>query len=135
MECAGSSWCPPDTTPPPFPSSPLYRPGGGNTALAPLQQDFPLAERWNGFVGGKVTYMGERAGNFRYTAARSEFPAYAEIDLRAGVKYDTWKVGFAVDNAANRRGVIGGGLDAYFPPYPLLYIRPRTYGLTITKDF
>lgn len=100
-----------------------------------IQQDFPLAERWNGFVGGKVTYMGEREGNFQYTAARSEFPAYAEIDLRAGVKYDTWKVGFTVDNAANRRGVIGGGLDAYFPPYPLLYIRPRTYGLTVTKDF
>ena len=99
------------------------------------QEEFPIAGGWNGFLGGKVTYTGERAGNFQATAPRATFPAYAEIDLRAGVKYDTWKINFTVDNAADRRGVIGGGLDAYFPPFPALYIRPRTYGLSVAKEF
>ena len=100
-----------------------------------LDQLFPIANLTTGFVGAMLNYVGQRQGNFEGTPTRAIFPAYAEIDLRAGVKYDSWTLNLTADNVADKRGEIGGGLDGGLPPYPLLYIRPRTIGLTVSKTF
>jgi outer membrane receptor protein involved in Fe transport len=99
-----------------------------------LEQSFPLGDRLSGFVGGTLSYVGQRVGEFTGSAVRQELPAYARTDLRAGVKYDPWTVNAYVNNAADKRGVIYGGLGG-FAPYAFDYIQPRTVGLSVIRTF
>ena len=94
---------------------------------------FPLTDRVGGFAGIVWSYMGERLGNLG--ANRQVFPAYSKVDLRMGVDYESWKVNVFVNNATDKRGAIGGGLDAAFAPFPLLYIHPRTVGVSVSNTF
>jgi iron complex outermembrane receptor protein len=99
-----------------------------------LQQDFPLGTRVSGFVGGAVSYVGSREGVFNSTPQRQYFPAYAKTDLRAGAKYESWAANLYVNNVADKRGIISGGLGV-FPPFGFYDIQPRTVGLSLSKDF
>jgi len=47
---------------------------------------------------------------------------------------DSWTINAYVNNAADRRGLYGGGLG-YDPPYAFLYITPRTVGVSLVKTF
>ena len=99
-----------------------------------LQKDFPLMDRIAGFVGGQVSYVGNREGVFRDSATRQYLPAYARTDLRAGAKYDSWTLNLFVNNVADRRGLLTGGLDL-IPDYAFSVIPPRTFGLSVAKTF
>lgn len=99
-----------------------------------LQQDFRITGRLTGYVGGAVSYMGEREGTFQPTAVRQILPAYAQTNLRAGAKFNTWTLNFYLNNLADKRGLVGGGLDSV-PTNSFLYIQPRTTGLSLTKVF
>jgi outer membrane receptor protein involved in Fe transport len=99
-----------------------------------VNEDFPVGPAVKGFIGGEVSYVGKRFGIFQATPARQVYPAYTKIDLRAGAKYRDWLATFYVNNVADRRGVIGGGLGN-FPPYGFYYIRPRTIGLSLARNF
>jgi outer membrane receptor protein involved in Fe transport len=107
------------------------------SANSSINEEYPLYRSLTGFVGGDVSYVGQRAGVFGSTSAssgRQIFPAYVKTDVRAGVKYDTWTLNFYVNNVADRRGVIGGGLGTFIP-YAFELIQPRTAGLTVSKTF
>lgn len=98
-------------------------------------QQIPLTAEVTGFVGGEISYVGYRQGQFTATAGtRFQMPAYTKTDLRAGVKYDAWTVNFYANNVANVRGVVGGG-PSYTPPIAVLYITPRTFGVNLSKVF
>jgi outer membrane receptor protein involved in Fe transport len=106
-----------------------------------LEERFPLWNGAMGFVGATASYVGDRIGDFTpridgVTTAppRQYLPTYTQTDLRAGVEYDSWVASMYVNNVTNRRGLIGGGLDA-FPSYAFTYVQPRTIGLTVTKTF
>jgi iron complex outermembrane recepter protein len=99
-----------------------------------VDQEFALTERLNGFVGGSFGYMGDRMGPFRSVPVREVFPSYTQIDLRAGVRHDTWTASLFGTNLGDKRGRLYGGLGAN-PPTAYTYIQPRTYGLSITKLF
>jgi iron complex outermembrane receptor protein len=100
-----------------------------------LQQDFPLARDLTGFVATAVSYVGNREGEFGPSLAlRQTYPAYAQTDLRGGVKYNSWSVNVYATNIADKRGLLNGGLN-FFPPNAFNYIQPRTVGLTVTKRF
>ena len=105
----------------------------GNLAV---EQDFPLVGSVQGLVGGSVSYVSSREGVFTPSIPeqRETFPAYAKTDLRAGLKYDTWTANFFVNNVADKRGVLSGGLGAV-PPFAYLLIQPRTIGLSVVKTF
>jgi len=96
-----------------------------------LEQSFPLSTRVSGFAGGDARYVGNRIGEFQPTVQREIFPAYASLDLRAGVKYESWMANLYVNNVTDRRGLTNGGLG-YFPPNAFIYIQPRTYGLNVS---
>ena len=100
-----------------------------------VDQKFPLTSDVIGFVGGSVSYVGDRKGVFRAVPQRQTFPAYIQVDLRTGVKYDLWTVNAFITNVADKRGVLTGGLGT--SPYPLAfnYIQPRTVGLSLAKSF
>jgi len=99
-----------------------------------LDQDFPLVADWSGFVGGSVSYVGNRVGVFTATAAqRQYFPAYAKTDLRLGARYETWTVNAFINNVSDERGIFTGNLLGTQPFID--YIQPRTAGLSVTKTF
>jgi outer membrane receptor protein involved in Fe transport len=101
-----------------------------------LEQDFPLASQLTGFVGGSVSYVGDREDDFGTTLLpqRQDLPGFARIDLRAGTKYESWTANLYVTNLADKRGLLSGGLqDA--PPFAFIYIQPRTVGLSIVRTF
>jgi outer membrane receptor protein involved in Fe transport len=102
-----------------------------------LQQDFPLGKDVKGFVKGSVSYTGNRLGPFVSVYGppeRQTLPAYAKTDLLAGIRHDSWTANVFVNNVADRRGVLAGGLGNTLP-FAFTYIQPRTAGLSIAKEF
>jgi iron complex outermembrane recepter protein len=100
-----------------------------------LKQDFPLGNDVIGFAGAMMTYMGKRAGNFQPVGVdRQLFPSYVKTDLRAGARYQSWLVDVYLNNVANKRAELGGGVDG-FPTDAIIYIQPRTAGISVSKTF
>jgi len=102
-----------------------------------LEQSFLLSSSLTGFVGGSLSYVGDRKGVFAGAFAppdRQTLPAYAKTDLRAGLRHDSWTADFFVNNVADRRGVLNGGIGAV-PPFGFSYIQPRTIGLSLARTF
>jgi iron complex outermembrane receptor protein len=101
----------------------------GNVSIL---QTFPIAGNTTGFVGGAVSYVGDRKDVFE--TPRPDLPAYAQTNLRAGVRYDSWTATMFLNNLADRRGIL---------QYPSVgdtaigvqYIQPRTAGISIAKTF
>jgi iron complex outermembrane receptor protein len=101
-----------------------------------VDQTFPIVDRLNGFVGAATSYVGDRLGVFTVRAApqRQDLAAYVKTDLRAGVKLDTWTGNLFVNNIADRRGLLTGGLGTAITEN-YYYIQPRTIGLFVSKVF
>lgn len=100
-----------------------------------LQQAFSLGGAWAGFAGAAASYVGERKGPFTGgTGERETYPAYTKVDLNAGVRWETYVLNFFVNNVADKRGVLAGGLGS-FPAYAFTYIQPRTVGVSLVRKF
>jgi iron complex outermembrane recepter protein len=103
-----------------------------------LQQEFPLGARMTGFVGGSLSYVDDRQGNFpgffASSTRRETFPAYWQTDIRGGLMRDSWTLNVFLNNVADRRGVLSGGAEKLNPFY-YDFIRPRTFGINLTKTF
>ncbi len=98
-----------------------------------VEQDFPLTDTWTGFLGGSLSYVGERSpGIGADPAVQVDFPAYEQIDLRAGVKHDAWTASLFLNNVADKRGVLAAGPAI---GTSVFYIQPRTVGLAVTRNF
>ncbi len=101
-------------------------------------QEFALGGGVMGYAGGSVSYVGERQGDFPNifapTAARQILPAFAQTDLRAGASYGKWTANLFVNNVADKRGLLRGGIATVYP-YAFNYIRPRTVGLSVERAF
>lgn len=102
-----------------------------------INQEFPLLAGWGGYVGAIVSYVGSREGEFAFgpTAPRIHFPAYTETGLRGGVHHDSWTANLFVNNVANAHGMVGGVGNYAQSPYQVVYIQPRTVGLSVVKKF
>jgi hypothetical protein len=100
---------------------------------------FPLG-RLAGSCGGTVSYVGQRVGAFvaaipNGTPERQVFPGYAQIDWRSAVsETELWSLEIYVNNVADRRGIIGGGIGTQIPTAFEL-IHPRTIGLSVSRYF
>jgi iron complex outermembrane recepter protein len=110
---------------------------GGFTA----NQDFPLLNQWKGFVGGALTYVGIRDGEFapNSTTPRAQFPDYTKIDLRTGVRFESWLLNLYVNNVGDKRGIAGAqqtfGAVGVSGNYYGTIIQPRTVGMSIVRNF
>jgi iron complex outermembrane receptor protein len=85
-------------------------------------------------LGGALSYVGERLGAFVPTPDRQGYPAYAKADFRASLVLDKWTWSLYVNNAFDRRGIVGGGLGSYFPN-AFDVIQPRTIGSSFALNF
>ena len=98
-------------------------------------QDFTLTDAVDAFVGGNVSYVGKRVGTFQPDPERSIFPSYWQFDLTAGVKWDSgWRLNAFVTNLTDERGILRTGADSNIPT-AVTYIRPRNFGLAVSKTF
>jgi iron complex outermembrane recepter protein len=105
------------------PNISLYPNAGQTLPLSPrfsgnlsVDQQFPLVDKITGFVGGTVTFVGDRLDQFQSgTAARKDLPAYTKTDLHAGIHYADWTTRLYANNIANRRGVISGDPQNIIP--------------------
>ena len=97
-------------------------------------QDFALGDGLNASVGGNLSYVGRRTGSFQPDPTRSIFPDYWQLDLTAGLNWDDWRLNAFVTNVTNTRGVLRSGLDSNLPTL-ITYIRPRSFGLSLTRSF
>jgi iron complex outermembrane recepter protein len=101
-------------------------------------QDLVVNRVWTAFVGGSVSFVGDRLGLFQSTPTRQVYPSYAKTDLHAGAKHDTWTVNVYADNLTNRRTPLQGGLDGpntYANSHSFIYLQPRTVGLSVSDKF
>lgn len=106
------------------------------TGYVSAEQEFPLSGTTSAFVGAAVSYVDARKGLFRAPPVTpQEFPSYTQIDLRLGMRKDTWTLSAFANNLSDERGVLGGGLDSLVAPTFFTYIQPRTMGLSLTKAF
>ena len=87
-----------------------------------------------GFATGTVTLVGDRLGIFAATPRRQNYPAYTTGDVHAGVMFSSWTANVFVNNVADTRGVLNGGIG-YIPAIAFVYIRPRTVGVSISRSF
>jgi len=110
---------------------------GGLTA----NQDIPFCDTWTGFVGGGLTYVGSRYGDFASSATspRAQIPGYTTLNLYTGVRHESWLVNLFINNAADKRGIVGiaaGELQIGNPGgYYGTVIPPRTVGLSVARNF
>jgi len=106
------------------------------SAHTSIRQDFPFPH-WNnvtGFIGGDVSYVGDRVAGFNTGPQRQDLPAYTKVDLRTGITDGLWTVNIYANNVADARGLLSGGPGAD-PPYGFQYITPRTLGVTVVRTF
>jgi len=99
-----------------------------------INKDLPLTTSITGFAGVEFSYVGDRLGPFTASGVRQDFPAYTKLDLRTGINSGPWLFNVYINNATDRRGVVGGGIGN-IPPQAFLYIQPRTVGMTIVRTF
>ena len=111
-----------------LPNTPRF---SGNLAV---EETLPLSNHLSAFVGVAIAYVGSRVGSFQPAAERQYFPGYAKLDLKAGTQYDRWAVNVFLNNVADRRGLLGGGLDT-IPTTSFTIIQPRTGGISLSRTF
>jgi iron complex outermembrane receptor protein len=131
----------------PFPpGSAVYGVTGNRLPFSPrfsgnlsVDEEFPITAGVTGFVGGSLSYVGDRVGNFTppppTPPPRQDYPAYARTDVRVGAKFASWTADVYVNNLTDRRGILFGGLGTVPNPAAFTYIQPRTVGLLATVKF
>jgi len=90
-------------------------------------EQFPLPSGATGYVGGQVSYVGDRR-NFSL-----DLPPYAKTDVHAGIQDGLWTINLYANNVTNRLGVNQGGATYYGGL--TLFIPPRTVGVNVIRSF
>lgn len=98
--------------------------------------DLVVSNDLSASLGGSIGYVGERSGNFTSsaTAPRQPMPSYKKIDLNAQLWYGSWSANFYVNNVTDQRGFLGGGAGTGNPG-AVTYNRPRSYGMSVAREF
>lgn len=111
------------------------------TGSVTIDQEFTVSDSIDGFVGATVAHVGSRLAEFTRdtTLVRMKYPEYTTFDLRAGLKTAQWSANLFVSNLTDKRGIVGGSsrlsTTTFAAPYAISYIRPRTVGLSLARNF
>jgi len=111
-------------------------PRWGTSATADYSQ--PAFGDFDAVAGGTFRYVGSRMSDFSLQAGRVKVPSYDVFDLRMGIRDDSLSIMFFVKNLFDERGIstIEDSL-AITPTSPIQasVIQPRTFGLSVVKQF
>jgi iron complex outermembrane recepter protein len=100
-----------------------------------VDQDFRVTSHWTGFGSATFSYVGAREGEFPSSPPRVKFPSYGDLDLRLGARIDRLTASLLLNNATNRRGVVGGGVGYAQSPYNAIFTQPRTVAFSVAATF
>jgi outer membrane receptor protein involved in Fe transport len=102
-----------------------------------VEEDFPLLGTATGYVAGSLSYTGERKDYFPASSQQSRLslPGYAQTNLRAGVRYNSWAMSLFVNNVGDKRGILEYPISYATSFQTVTYIQPRTAGLSLSKTF
>src|SRR5262249_53911739 len=102
-------------------------------------QDIPISGDWMGFLGGEITYVATRKGEFAGGALshprlpRQVVPGHATANLRTGLHFDSWRFSLYVNNVTDRRGIAGAEFTYATGNRYGAIVQPRTIGLSAVK--
>jgi iron complex outermembrane recepter protein len=101
-----------------------------------LDEEVPVSSRASAIFGASYSYVGDRKGNFRSSAAavRPAFPSYTKVDLRARLKFPSWDLELFANNVTDKRGILEGA-DPNITSPDFTVIQPRTFGLSTSVKF
>lgn len=110
------------------------------TGNVSVEQDVALGSGITGYIGGLLTYNGQREAEFAPNAAtpRVTVPGYVTLDLRGGARVGPIQANLFVRNLTDKRGETGAtfrtpGLAA--SGYAVSVINPRTIGGSLSYAF
>jgi outer membrane receptor protein involved in Fe transport len=100
---------------------------------ASVDQELALGATLTASFGGSISYVDERQSDFVASGGtRDTFASYTKLDLHAGVGSGSWTASLFVNNVTDRRGELSSNAAA---PGAVVYIQPRTIGVSIAKNF
>lgn len=104
-------------------------------ANASIEYRRPLSESMIGNMRIAYRYVGERC--YQVGSSTDEMPEYSQVDLSASLNVGEWIMSAYVNNVTDERGVIGPkALDGAVSELGgVLIVRPRTFGISLTKEF
>lgn len=98
-----------------------------------IDQDFPVRDNLTAYVGGELSYIDDRLGQFA-DGPRQFYPNYTQANLHGGIRFGNYTLNAYINNVANTGGLIGGG-QGYLPANAFVYITPRTMGVNLIDQF
>ncbi|MBS0612960.1 MAG: TonB-dependent receptor [Proteobacteria bacterium] len=104
-----------------------------------VQKDIHLTSSLDGYVGANWAYVGARRSAFvnsAVNASRFDEPSYSQVDLRAGLETASqWRVDLYARNVFDKHGVVWADNRNGTNTNSVLFLMPRTLGLTLSKSF
>lgn len=105
------------------------------SASLAIDQVFELQDGVKLSFGGTVAYSDKRRGNY-VSSGQVTYPAYATVDLRAGLTNGRWDVSLFASNLFDKAVAIAGDIRASGSPlYAAVLNRPRTIGVQVGYKF
>jgi outer membrane receptor protein involved in Fe transport len=120
------------------------------TALAGVSYEWPISGTATAYFGANWSYIGARRSEFGNKFGQQlPLPSYDTTDVRVGVDFERWSIGFYGKNLTDERGIAGlsesnsrdgGGVydpaaSAWAFGSTFLIMRPRTLGLVLSARF
>lgn len=109
---------------------------------ADVDYSHPLSETLTGTLGASLKYNSNRQTGQSQNALNPvrTLPAFATVDLRAGLKWWRYAANVYIRNVGDERAYYNGGFlkagaSQTTIPYQAIVIQPRTYGATVSASF
>ena len=102
---------------------------------ASISYDFPLTDTYAATLRADINYRGRTKTQFSTTSPFNvPLDSYAAVNLRATVHSPLWSASLFVRNLTDTRAQIDA-IASDQDPLARITIRPRTYGLSVTRNF
>lgn len=93
---------------------------------------FPAFDNWFGYIRGDVRYLDDRAGTIADTYTKDSF---TEANLRLGIENGDWDLMLYVENLTNERPTLLRDPVGYIGTPVEHTLVPRTYGISVRRNF
>ena len=113
-----------------LPEVPRFEYAIGLNYTAPL----PVSGNWKGTLASDIDYRGEENAYFAANPYNIELKAYTLLNLRAGVSNGVWSATVFARNVTDERAQVSA-INSAQDPHALLTVRPRTVGISVTRNF
>jgi iron complex outermembrane recepter protein len=94
----------------------------------------PINSVWNGMVAADANYRGAVDSYFASNTFNIPLGSYTLVNFRTGVQNNLWSITGFVRNLTNKRAQVSA-INSSQDPEALLTVRPRTFGVTVNRNF